>query len=250
MPSLQKMLRVPLLGFIVTAVSFLTAGCNREKQADVVRPFRPQFEALQKQLAEFAAQEPKKPLPVAAPLNPKPVLKDNAAECNTAVFMFPQLTNVRLGLPAQKLDNDLKLSQAILTEIRVGTSPEENLTGPARVKQKEELEMALKIRYIGAVKILSYEKGQMIGTDGFKGGKAQAVVMLFDRETGKPVFADLAVAANDPKIDVTFFKDKPLTQESGQGWIDINLEKNLRKAVLEKFAAGTGGTFERNAVIF
>jgi hypothetical protein len=90
----------------------------------------------------------------------------------------------------------------------------------------------------------------MTGTDGFKSGKAQAVVMLFDRQTSKPVYADLTTAANDPSIDVKFFKDKPLTRESGQGWVDVNLEKNLKQAVLDKFAQGTGGTFEANPYSF
>ncbi len=225
--------------------SLLLAGCG-EKQADVVRPFRPQYEAYQKQLTEMAAQEPKKPLPLAAPLDPKPVLKDNFAESNTAIFMIQQLTDPYAGLGDKKLEHDVKLSPQAITEIRTALLPDDKLTGKARLKQKEELTAGLSPRYIGAVKVMSYQKGQMIGTESFKSGKVQAVVMLFDRQTSKPVYAELLTAANDPSIDVTFFKDKPLTQESGQGWIDVNLERNFKKAVLAKFAQGTGGTFERN----
>jgi hypothetical protein len=164
--------------------------------------------------------------------------------------MFPQLTNVRLGLPANKLDYDLKLSGYVITQIRTATLPEDKITGPARVGQKDDLTSALATRYIGAVKVLSYQKGQMVGTDGFKGGKAQVVVMLFDRQTSKPVYADLVTATNDATIDVKYFKDKPLTQESGQAWVDLNLERNLRAEVLKKFASGTGGIFEKAPSFF
>lgn len=228
-----------------TIASVALVGCG-EKQADVVRPFRPQYEAYQKQLAEMAAQEPKKALLLTTPLDPKPVLKDNFAESNTAIFMFQQLTDPFLGVGDKKLEHDVKLSPQAITEIRTALLPEDKLTGPARLKQKEELTAGLSLRYIGAVKVLSYEKGQMIGTEGFKSGKVQAVLMLFDRKTSKPVYADLMTATNDPSIDVTFFKDKPLTQESGQGWVNVNLERNFKKAVLAKFAQGTGGTFERD----
>lgn len=234
---------------LIALASLVLAGCG-EKLVDVVKPFKPQYAAFAKQLAEMAAQEPKQPIPLTAPLNPKPVLKPALAESNTAVFMFPQLTDVRAGLPAKPLAQDLKLSAHVLTELRTATQPDDKITGKARVKQKEELTAGLSPRYIGAVKILSYQKGEMTGTDGFKSGKAQAVVMLFDRQTSKPVYADLATAANDPSIDVKFFKDKPLTQESGQGWVDVNLEKNLKQAVLDKFAQGTGGTFEANPYSF
>ncbi len=245
MPTSPKMARSFTALVLSTMASLALVGCG-EKQVDVVRPFRPQFEAYKKQLADMAAQEPKKPLPLATPLDPKPVLKDSLAESNTAIFMFQQLTDPYLGVGDKKLDYDVKLSPQAITELRTGLLPDDKLTGPARVKQKEELTTGLSPRYIGAVKVMSYQKGQMVGTDGFKSGKVQAVVMLFDRQTTKPLYAELITTTNDPSIDVTFFKDKPLTQESGQGWIDVNLQRNFQKGVLAKFAAATGGTFERN----
>lgn len=245
MPTSSKMARIFTVSFLAALTSLMLAGCG-EKQVDVVRPFRPQYEAYAKQLVTFAAQEPKKPLALVAPLDPKPVLKDSLAESNTAIFMFQQLTDPYLGVGDKRLDYDVKLSPQAISEIRTALLPEDKLTGPARVKQKEELTAGLSPRYIGAVKVMSYQKGQMIGTEGFKSGKVQAVLMLFDRQTSQPVYAELITAANDPSIDVTFFKDKPLTPESGQGWVDTNLQRNFRKAVLAKFAQATGGTFERD----
>jgi hypothetical protein len=239
--------------FAVLSLTLLTSlvllGCG-EKEADVVRPFRPQYEAYAKELAAMAAQEPKQALLPGAPLNPKPVMKPEMTESNTVVFMFPQLTDAFIGLPPKNLEPDLKLSQQALTQLRTGTLPEDKMTGPARVKEKEDLTAGLSPRYIGAVKMLAYQKGKMTSTESFESGKAQAVVMLFDRQATKPVYAELVTAANDDSIDVAFFKDKPLTMESGQGWVDMNLAKNLKNAVLAKFASATGGTFEANPLVF
>ncbi len=232
---------------VSTLAALLLAGCG-EKQADVVRPFRPQYEAFKKQLAEMAAQEPKAAVRLPAPLNPKPALKDTDSKSNTAVFLFQQLTDIRYGLPTPD-PLDPFLGAHVLTQLRVATAPEDRLGGTARVKQKEELIDGLATRYIGAVKILSHQPGVMVGTEGFRGGKIQAVIMLFDRQpTTKLVFADSVTAANNPQIDARVFKDKPLTQQSGQGWVDVNLKKNFKNAVLAKFAEGTGGTFESHGI--
>jgi hypothetical protein len=59
---------------ITLLLGLVLAGCG-EKQVDVVRPFRPQYEAYAKQLAAMAAAEPKQALLPTAPLDPKPVMK-------------------------------------------------------------------------------------------------------------------------------------------------------------------------------
>src|SRR5688572_14005767 len=100
-----------LIGMLTIAV---LAGCGGETKVEVVKPFRPQYEAFQKQLAQMAANEPKGPVRPAAPLDPKPVLKGNKPDSNTAVFMFDQLRDPRAGL-SKVIPMDPDLSRRVLT---------------------------------------------------------------------------------------------------------------------------------------
>jgi hypothetical protein len=246
---------IPLFAFLPASLfaSLLLTSCG-EKEIEVVRPFRAPYAAFQKQLAEMAAQNPKAAVHPPAPLSPKPELRGvmtaEASRTNTAIFLFQQLTDVRYSLYPKLDPLDLSLASRVITQLRVATAPYEQIDKKASVKLKQDLTDALATRYIGAVKIVSHQPGQMMGTEGFKEGQIQALVMLFDRETTKLVFADMVTAKNDASIDVTFLKGKPLTQESGQSWVNSNLKKNFHYAVMAKFAEGTGGVFDAPQSLF
>lgn len=220
------------------------AGCGGgESQLDVVKKFRPQYEAFAKQLTDMAGIEPKAAVLPPAPLDPKPVLKRNDLESNTAVFMFDQLRDPCAGLKTD-LPWDMGLSGRVLTQIRVGTASDADLPGKATKNLSKELTDGLNVRYIGAVKILSVKPAVVVGTDGFNGGNVKGVVMLFDRQTMKPVFADAFTGESDKEINYTEFKGEKIDNKGLQGWVDGNLRKNVKKAVLKKFSEGTGGVFE------
>src|SRR5687767_2458759 len=104
---------------VVLAGIFL-AGCG-ETQLEAVKTVRPQYEVFKKQLAEMAAMDPQSAVRPPAPLNPKPMLKGNTLDSNTAVFKFEQLSDPRLGLKSP-LPMDPHISGRILTQIRIGTS--------------------------------------------------------------------------------------------------------------------------------
>ena len=77
-------------------ISLALGGCE-EKQVDVVKPFRSQYLAFQKQLAEMAVQEPEAPVRIIEPLDPKPqsyepkpIPAATDPKSNTAIFQFEQ----------------------------------------------------------------------------------------------------------------------------------------------------------------
>ena len=226
---------------VVFAGVFL-AGCGGETQLDVVTPVRPQYEAFRKQLAEMAAMDPKSAVRPSAPLNPKPMLKGNTLDSNTAVFKFEQLSDPRLGLKSP-LPMDPHISGRVLTQIRIGTSTDEQLTRKAFKNLRKELNQALQVRYIGAIKILGVKPAVAVSTENFQGGNMNGVVMLFDRQTMKLVFADAFNAQTDSEVPFSYREGQKPTAAGLQTWLDSNLTGNMKKAALKKFADGTGGVF-------
>lgn len=224
--------------FIAVAGAFLS-GCGGESKLDVVKKFRAQYESFGKQLTDMAAMDPRAALRPPSPLEPKPMLKGNSVESNTAVFMFDQLGDRRAGL-TKPIPLDLMLSGRVLTQIRVGTGPDAHHTGKAFPKLNQELTDGLKPRYIGAVKVLTHQPGRLVG-NAYEPGAVKGVAMMFDRQTMKLVFADAVTASNDEKISFYHAKDQKVDP---QGWVDSNLRGNFKKATLAKFAEGTGGIFE------
>ena len=190
--------------FIVVFLGILLAGCG-ETQLDVVKEVRPQYEAFKKQLAEMAAMDPKSAVRPSAPLNPKPMLKGNTLDSNTAVFKFEQLSDPRLGLKAV-LPMDPHISDRVLTQIRTGTLADEHLTRKASKNLRKELNQALEVRYIGAIKILGVKPAVAVSTDNFQGGNMNGVVMLFDRQTMKVVFADAFRRKRTPRFPLATAK--------------------------------------------
>ena len=223
-------------------VGLLLAGCG-ETQLDVVKPVRPQYEAFRKQLAEMAAMDPKSAVRPSAPLDPKPMLKGNTLDSNTAVFKFEQLSDPRLGLKAV-LPMDPHISDRVLTQIRTGILPDEHLTRKAAKSLRQDLNQALQVRYIGAVKILGVKPAVAVSAENFQGGNANGVVMLFDRQTMKLVFADAFQAQNDAEVPFSYRQGQKPTSAGLQTWLDSNLTGNVKKAALKKLADGTGGVFE------
>lgn len=218
------------------------AGCGGETQLDVVKTVRPQYDAFKKQLAEMAAMDPGSAVRPSAPLNPKPMLKGNTLDSNTAVFKFEQLSDPRLGLKTP-LPMDPHISGRILTQIRIGTSTDDQLTRKASRNLRKELEQALQVRYIGAVKILGVKPPVAVSTENFQGGNANGVVMLFDRQSMKLVFADAFQAQNDAEVPFSYRQGQKPTAAGLQTWLDSNLTGNVKKAALKKLADGTGGVF-------
>jgi hypothetical protein len=227
--------------FPVFFVGIALAGCG-ETQLEVVKPLRPQYEAFRKQLAEMAAMDPKSAVRPPAALNPKPVLKGNTVDSNTAVFKFEQLSDPRLGLKAV-LPMDPHISDRVLTQIRTGTLADEHLTRKASKNLRKDLNQALQVRYIGAVKILGVKPAVALSTENFQGGSMNGVAMLFDRETMKVVFADAFQAQTDAEVPFSYREGQKPTAAGLQGWLDSNLTSNMKKAALKKFADGTGGVF-------
>lgn len=235
MHSIIRLLSVVLVGLALV-------GCGGETQLDVVKPVRPQYEAFRKQLAEMAAMDPKSAVRPSAPLNPKPMLKGNTLDSNTAVFKFEQLSDPRLGLKAV-LPMDPHISDRVLTQIRTGILTDEQLTRKASKNLRKDLNQALQVRYIGAVKILGVKPAVAVSTENFQGGNANGVVMLFDRQTMKLVFADAFQAQNDAEVPFSYRQGQKPTAAGLQTWLDSNLTGNVRKAALKKLADGTGGVF-------
>ena len=220
----------------------VVAGCGGETQLDVVKTVRPQYEAFRKQLSDMAAMGPKNAVRPSAPLSPKPILKGNALDSNTAVFKFEQLSDPRLGLKSV-LPMDPHISGRVLTEIRTGILTDEQLTRKASKNLRKELNQALEVRYIGAVKILGVKPAVAVSTENFQGGNANGVVMLFDRQTMKLVFADAFQAQNDSEVPFSYRQGQKPTAAGLQTWLDSNLTGNVKKAALKKLAEGTGGVF-------
>ena len=200
MPAVMNSI-IPRLSVLFVGV--VLAGCGGETQLDVVKSVRPQFEAFRKQLAEMAAMDPKSAVRPSAPLNPRPMLKGNTLDSNTAVFKFEQLSDPRLGLKAV-LPMDPHISDRVLTQIRTGILTDEQLTRKASKNLRKDLNQALQVRYIGAVKILGVKPAVAVNSEGFQGGNANGVVMLFDRQTMKLVFADAFQAQNDPEVPFSY----------------------------------------------
>lgn len=228
--------------FIGVLVGLFLAGCGGETQLDVVKTVRPQYEAFKKQLAEMAAMDPKSAVRPSAPLNPKPVLKGNSLDSNTAVFKFEQLSDPRLGLKSP-LPMDPHISGRVLTQIRIGTAPDDLLTRKSSKSLREDLNAALQVRYIGAIKILGVKPPVAVTTENFQGGNVNGVVMLFDRQTMKLVFADAFNAQTDAEVPFTYQKGQKPTAAGLQTWLDSNLAGNMKKAALKKLADGTNGVF-------
>ena len=231
------------LPLVLALVSVLLASCGGETKLDVMKPLRPQYDTFRKQLADMAAMEPKAAVRPPAALDPKPVLKGNNPESNTAVFMFEQLRDPSAGL-SKPIPMDVRTSGRVLAQIRTAGIPDERLTDRAPKNLRQDLTDALKVRYIGAVKILEVKPARVIGTEGFERGYVKGVVMLFDRQTMKVVFADAFIAESDPKIRYTERKDQKADNAALQTWVNYNLSDNVKKAALKKFADGTGGVFE------
>lgn len=235
MHSIIARLAVLLIGVVV-------AGCGGETQLDVVKTVRPQYEAFRKQLADMAAMDPKSAVRPSAPLDPKPMLKGNTLDSNAAVFKFEQLSDPRLGLKSV-LPMDPHISGRVLTQIRTGILTDEQLTRKASKNLRKELNQALQVRYIGAIKILGVKPPVAVSTENFQGGNVNGVVMLFDRQTMKLVFADAFNAQNDAEVPFTYREGQKPTAAGLQTWLDSNLTGNMKKAALKKFADGTGGVF-------
>ena len=226
---------------VLFVVVFL-AGCGGETQLDVVKTVRPQYEAFRKQLAEMAAMDPKSAVRPSAPLNPKPMLKGNTLDSNTAVFKFEQLSDPRLGLKSV-LPMDPHISDRVLTQIRTGILTDEQLTRKASKNLRKDLNQALQVRYIGAIKILGIKPAVAVSTENFQGGNMNGVVMLFDRQTMKLVFADAFQAQTDAEVPFSYREGQKPTAAGLQTWLDSNLTGNMKKAALKKLAEGTGGVF-------
>jgi hypothetical protein len=222
-------------------VGILVAACG-ETRLEVVKPLRPQYEAFRKQLLEMAAMDPKSAVRPSSPLNPKPILKGNTLDSNTAVFKFEQLSDPRLGVKAV-LPMDPRISDRVLTQIRTGTLADEHLTRKASKNLRKELNQALQVRYIGAIKILGVKPAVAMSTENFQGGNMNGVVMLFDRQTMKLVFADAFQAQTDAEVPFSYREGQKPTAAGLQGWLDSNLTSNMKKAALNKLAEGTGGVF-------
>src|SRR5688572_3186528 len=222
-------------------LGILLAGCG-ETQLEVVKPVRPQYEEFKKQLAEMAAMDPTSAVRPSAPLNPKPMLKGNTLDSNTAIFKFEQLSDPRLGVKAV-LPMDPRISDRVLTQIRTGTLADEHLNRKASKNLRKELNQALQVRYIGAIKILGVKPAVAVSTENFQGGNMNGVVMLFDRQTMKLVFADAFQAQTDAEVPFSYRQGQKPTAAGLQGWLDSNLTSNMKKAALKKFADGTGGVF-------
>ena len=231
---------VARLTILLAAVG--VAGCGGETQLDVVKTVRPQYEAFRKQLAEMAAMDPKSAVRPSAPLDPNPTLKGNTLDSNTAVFKFEQLSDPRLGLKSP-LPMDPHISGRVLTQIRTGILTDEQLTRKASKNLRQELNQALQVRYIGAIKILGVKPPVAVSTENFQGGNVNGVVMLFDRQTMKLVFADAFNAQNDAEVPFTYRQGQKPTAAGLQTWLDSNLTGNMKKAALKKLADGTGGVF-------
>lgn len=154
--------------FTGVLVGVFLAGCGGETQLDVVKTVRPQYEAFKKQLAEMAAMDPKSAVRPSAALSPKPVLKGNSLDSNTAVFMFEQLSDPRLGLKSP-LPMDPHISGRVLTQIRIGTATDDLLTRKSSKGLREDLNAALQVRYIGAIKILNVKPAVAVTTENFQG---------------------------------------------------------------------------------
>jgi len=228
--------------FTGVLVGVFLAGCGGETQLDVVKTVRPQYEAFKKQLAEMAVMDPKSAVRPSAPLNPKPVLKGNSLDSNTAVFRFEQLSDPRLGLKSP-LPMDPHISGRVLTQIRIGTATDDLLTRKSPKGLREDLNAALQVRYIGAIKILAVKPAVAVSTENFQGGNVNGVVMLFDRQTTKLVFADAFSAQTDGEVPFSYQKGQKPTAAGLQAWLDSNLAGNMKKAALKKLAEGTGGVF-------
>lgn len=220
----------------------LLAGCSGETQLDVVKPFRSQYQAFAKQLNDLADMDPKTAFRPTAPLDPKPTLR-NSAGANTAIFKFEQLRDPYLGLK-KPLFLDPHLSDRVLTQLRIGLSPDDQLKRKGFKGLRDDLNQALQVRYIGAIRIAQAKAPVVVGADGFEGGNATGVAILFDRQTMKPVFAEVFNAQTDAEVSYTHRKDEKPTAAGLQSWLDSNLAANVKKAALKKFAEGTGGVFD------
>lgn len=228
--------------FTGVLVGAFLAGCGGETQLDVVKTVRPQYETFKKQLAEMAAMDPKSVVRPSAPLTPKPVLKGNTLDSNTAVFKFEQLSDPRLGLKSP-LPMDPHISGRVLTQIRIGTSTDDQLTRTSSKSLRKDLNQALQVRYIGAIKILGVKPAVAATVENFQGGNVNGVVMLFDRQTMKLVFAEALNAQTDAEVPFTYRQGQKPTAAGLQTWLDSNLAGNMKKAALKKLAEGTGGVF-------
>ena len=210
------------------------SGCGK------TRLLRPQIQALCKQMTELAALEPREPIRPSAPLDPKPVLKERDPGSNTTVVMFEQLTDPTVDLSAQNKP-DAYLGEHTLFPIQLAAKRDSELRYKAIEDEDKNFAAGLAVRYIGAIKIVEHKPPVILDGDNFRIGTVKGVVMLFDRQTMKPVFADGFKAQNDPKVSFTTSKPQP----SGP-WVRSNLIGKMREAVIKTLTDGTGGKFELN----
>jgi hypothetical protein len=237
---------VRALPCFVAALALTLAGCG-ESNEKTFRRLRPRFEAVRARLRAVAAAVPPPGALVdgtkpKAPLEPLPVVDRRAGRANTELLTVEQLSD-----PDVTPTIDLGVSGDLLYGLRLTgdkcpMTPEERAQKSTRLAH--DLEVALDARWVVALRIVEHEPPLALDDRAFRGGRVKVEATVFDLNAAQPapLAAVVVEARSSPTVDYVYKKgENPRARLEAHA--QSTLVQNARRALAEKLADATGGTF-------
>lgn len=231
---------------MIAVLLVAAAGCG-DSNEKTFRRLRPRYEALRGRLRAVAAAVPPsgsvvdgtKPV---APLEPRPVVDRRAARANGELLLVEQLIDPDF-VPAIELGVSGDLLKGLrLTGDKPPMSPEQRQAKDLRLAH--DLETALDVRWIVAVRIVEHEPPLALDDRAFRGGRVKVEATLFDLDAAQPapLAAVVAEARSSPQVDYAYKKGED-PKARLEAHARSTLVANVRRVLAEKLSDVTGGTF-------
>jgi hypothetical protein len=238
-----------LMMFCGAAVcALLLSGCA-EKEAAVREQFRARFTELRQELAEYQKNLPAEMVALAAPLDPKPSITDEAlingwaggpASSNLLVLWFEELADPNGG-HVNALYN-LGMDNGLMTVLKDLDDPYPNRKSKAPKNYAKGLEAMLGMRYLGVVKKGKSAYPEATSDKSFTPGIYRGEVWLIDRTQKKVVFHQPFAAESSEELTAHYKKHAEREMKVTTKLYE-DLEKNSHNALKKKLTEEAGVTF-------
>jgi len=226
----------------LTAALLLCTLCScSETFPDVVARHQAEFDAFKTELAGIPGKIPEQPVVVslAEPLQPAPkFVRDDLAASNVMITPIELLTT-----PDADLDKNEQMD-FYSNEVKNLFIWAEQQESKAMDSFESDLEAAFKLRYVVVYRTVAIKKPAMIDENTYDQGYVVIDVNVYDRAAKKVVCSfPVAAKAND-KVSFSY-RENQTASTVGLEHAYSAMWSNASKALFEKLAETTGGTFSQ-----
>ncbi len=225
---------------LAAALVLSTLCCCSEKFPDVVARHQSEFDAFKAELASIPAVLPEKPVVVSLsePLDPAPkFVRDDLAASNVMITPIELLTT-----PDAKLDKSAQMD-FYSNEVKNLFIWADQQDGKAMDSFEPDLMAAFKLRYVVVYRTAAIQVPRMVDEKTYEQGFVVIDVNVYDRVAKRIVCSFPVAAKAEDKVSFQY-RENQTASTVGMQHAYSTMWTNAGKALFEKLAENTGGTFD------